>query len=71
MIPQKIINEVIELQAWAMVFNEKATRLRSELERFYAPAPKRGKKKILSAQQEAALITKRRQSILKANKNKF
>lgn len=66
MVPQQIINKVIELQAWAMEFNEKATRLRSELERFYALAPKGGKKKVLTPAQEAALVAKRRQTIIKS-----
>ncbi|MBK7883030.1 MAG: hypothetical protein IPJ81_03860 [Chitinophagaceae bacterium] len=65
MAPQKILNKIIALEAIAVEFKEQATGLRSELERFYAPAPKRGKKKVLSVEQEAALIMKRNKRLFK------
>ncbi len=66
MTPQALLNKIIAIEAFADELKFQAIGLRSDLERIYAPAPKRGKKKVFTAQQEALIIAKRIKTIMRS-----
>jgi len=63
--PQTLINELMEIEAWAAGLQEKCYKTRKSLERLNAPAPRKGKRNGLSQEEIAKLLARRNKTILK------
>lgn len=60
-----IINELLEIEAWAKGLMERCHNTRKKLERIDAPAPRKGKPKGATEEQIARVLARRNKHILK------
>jgi hypothetical protein len=65
MTQQKIINELLSLEAMGEQMKERAYRARVALESFHSPAPSGASKKGLSVQKKNKLLSNMKKNILK------